>query len=113
MEDITTPKKVKFAEDTKPPASGESTPRAVTSGTTTPQVKTEGAEDEPKISGLVGQLEVYQSGAVKIRFGNGILFDVRIIVFFPSTWGSTSEISGSGSYTAVFLTTRRLYGQRK
>ncbi|KAH8093816.1 RNA polymerase III RPC4-domain-containing protein [Cristinia sonorae] len=68
-------KKVKFAEDTKPPASGASTPLG-TSGAATPQVKKESIEDEPKISGVVGQLEVYQSGVVKIRLGNGILLDV-------------------------------------
>lgn len=67
-------KKVKFAEDTKPPASGASTP----SGATTPQVKKEPAEDEAKISGMVGQMEIYESGTVKMRLGNGILLDVRV-----------------------------------
>lgn len=75
-EDTSGPKKVKFAEDTKPPASGASTP-LTTSGAATPQIKKEVAEEEPKVSGVVGQLEIYQSGAVKLRLGNGILLDVR------------------------------------
>lgn len=74
-DDSSGPKKVKFAEDTKPPGSGASTPQA--SGAATPQAKKELSEDEPKISGVVGQLEIYESGTVKMRLGNGILFDVR------------------------------------
>lgn len=35
-------------------------------------------EEEVKVDGIVGQLEVYQSGAVKMRFGNGIVYDVRV-----------------------------------
>ena len=69
-------KKVKFAEDTKPPASGASTPLG-SSGTVTPQVKKDAEETAPKVSGVVGQIEVYESGAVKLRLGNGILLDVR------------------------------------
>jgi DNA-directed RNA polymerase III subunit RPC4 len=29
------------------------------------------------VDGVIGQLEIYQSGAVKMRLGNGILLDVR------------------------------------
>lgn len=71
-----TTKKVKFAEDTKPPASGASTPLG-SSGTMTPQAKKDAEDLAPKVSGVVGQLEVYESGAVKLRLGNGILLDVR------------------------------------
>ncbi|TCD69616.1 hypothetical protein EIP91_006841 [Steccherinum ochraceum] len=74
-DDTSGTKKVKFAEDTKPPASGASTPQE-TSGAATPQVKKEPGEDEAKISGVVGQLEIYQSGSVKMRLGNGILLDI-------------------------------------
>lgn len=73
-------KKVKFAEDTKPPASGASTPlgsSGTVTPTVTPQVKKDAEESAPKVSGVVGQIEVYESGAVKLRLGNGILLDVR------------------------------------
>ncbi len=29
------------------------------------------------MDGIIGQLEVYKSGAVKMRIGNGIVYDVR------------------------------------
>ncbi|KAI9064046.1 hypothetical protein FKP32DRAFT_1591458 [Trametes sanguinea] len=58
-----TGKKVSFAEDTKPPASAAPGDKA--------------AEVEAqKVDGVVGQLEIYESGAVKLRMGNGILMDV-------------------------------------
>ena len=59
-------KKVSFAADTKPDGSSSS-----------PSV----ALSEPKkvepISGVVGQLEIYRSGAVKIRLANDILLNVK------------------------------------
>ncbi|CDO73287.1 hypothetical protein BN946_scf185008.g49 [Trametes cinnabarina] len=59
-------KKVSFAEDTKPPAAiGAST-----------EGKTESTAEEQKVDGVIGQLEIYQSGAVKLRMGNGIVMDV-------------------------------------
>ena len=72
-------KKVTFAPDVKP-ASGPSTP------STTPApdgVKTEdsnamASKAEPELDGVIGKLEIYQSGTVKIRLNNGILFDVSI-----------------------------------
>jgi DNA-directed RNA polymerase III subunit RPC4 len=55
-------KRVSFSEDTKPPASA---PEDV---------------DEEKlpahVDGVIGQLEIYQSGAVKMRLANDILLDV-------------------------------------
>jgi len=33
-------------------------------------------ELEPKVDGVIGQLEVHRSGAVKMRLGNGIVMDV-------------------------------------
>jgi len=33
-------------------------------------------EPKPKVDGVIGQLEVHQSGAVKMRLGNGIVMDV-------------------------------------
>ncbi|EJD07391.1 uncharacterized protein FOMMEDRAFT_72998 [Fomitiporia mediterranea MF3/22] len=59
---------VTFAPDVKPPASGASTPVADGS-------KKEEAPVVP-LDGVIGQLEIHQSGAVKMRLENGILLDV-------------------------------------
>ncbi|GBE86573.1 hypothetical protein SCP_0904520 [Sparassis crispa] len=72
-------KKVTFADDTKPPApSAPGTPgpsaRAKTEKEKEPEKEKE--KEEPKVDGVIGQLEVYQSGAVKMRLGNGIVMDV-------------------------------------
>ncbi|KAI0272483.1 RNA polymerase III RPC4-domain-containing protein [Gloeopeniophorella convolvens] len=55
-------KRVSFSEDTKPPASA---PEDVD-------------KEQPPVhvDGMIGQLEIYQSGAVKMRLANGILMDV-------------------------------------
>lgn len=34
--------------------------------------------ERPKIDGIIGRLEIYQSGAVRMRLANGILLDVRL-----------------------------------
>lgn len=54
-----------FSDDTKPPA-----PDA-------PQDQAGGKNTAEKVDGVVGQLEVYESGAVKMRLANGIVMDVR------------------------------------
>ncbi|KAF9646363.1 hypothetical protein BDM02DRAFT_3171826 [Thelephora ganbajun] len=63
------PKKVTFA-----------TPDGLESGTTTPTMKPDGPTTEknpdPPIDGTIGQLELYRSGAIKMRLANGILLDV-------------------------------------
>jgi len=68
----TSPKKVAFAADSKAPA--EPASRA----TTAPESAQKGKDGEAdtKVDGVIGQLEVYQSGAVKMRLMNGILLDV-------------------------------------
>ncbi|KAF7794473.1 hypothetical protein EIP86_005607 [Pleurotus ostreatoroseus] len=43
---------------------------------TTPQTEGKLAAEPAKIDGVVGQLEIYRSGAVKMRLGNDILLDV-------------------------------------
>ncbi|KAI0675547.1 RNA polymerase III RPC4-domain-containing protein [Trametes maxima] len=60
-------KKVTFAQDTKPPAPGAAAPAPNT---------TEKQEAQPKVDGVAGQLEIYESGTVKLRLGNGIVMDV-------------------------------------
>jgi len=68
----TTGKKVSFAPDAKSdPTAGAST----TPSTDTPEVKS-------PVDGVIGKLEVYRSGAVKIRLANGILLDVSCNFFF-------------------------------
>ncbi|KAI0072688.1 hypothetical protein K474DRAFT_1604653 [Panus rudis PR-1116 ss-1] len=63
-------KAVSFADDTKPPAPG--------APSTTGQAETTKTKDgeKKKMEGVIGQLEVYASGAVKMRMGNGIVLDV-------------------------------------
>ncbi|KAI0641967.1 RNA polymerase III RPC4-domain-containing protein [Trametes meyenii] len=60
-------KKVTFAQDTKPPAPGAAPPAPSA---------TEKQEAQTKVDGIVGQLEIYESGTVKLRLGNGIVMDV-------------------------------------
>ena len=64
---VDTPKKVTFAT---PDGSGTSTP------TTKPEEPAAEKIPDPLIDGIVGQLELYRSGAVKMRLSNGILLDV-------------------------------------
>jgi len=64
-------KKVSFAPDVKPDKIELPKPNAAGY----PQ------KIEP-VDGVVGQLEIYKSGVVKIRLANGILLDV--CVFIPS-----------------------------
>lgn len=37
---------------------------------------------QPRVDGVIGQLEVYRSGAVKMRLANGILLDVRLASWY-------------------------------
>lgn len=66
-------KKVSFAQGTKPPAAGAQ----ATSNTPGNSGVTKEPEPEEKVEGIIGQLEVYESGAVKMRLANGIVLDVR------------------------------------
>jgi len=63
------PKKVTFA-----------TPDGHESGTTTPTVKPDDSTVEkvsgPPVDGIIGQLELYRSGAIKMRLANGMLLNV-------------------------------------
>jgi len=68
---VDVPKKVTFA-----------TPDGPGSGTTTPTTKLEDSTTEknpdPPVDGVIGQLELYRSGAIKMRLANGILLDVGL-----------------------------------
>jgi DNA-directed RNA polymerase III subunit RPC4 len=68
------PKKVSFATDVKPSSANSSRP---TSAIPEPGPN----PDTPTIlDGIIGQLEVYQSGAVKMRLENGIVLDVSLLL---------------------------------
>jgi DNA-directed RNA polymerase III subunit RPC4 len=71
--DLPTPsKKVTWAPDSKIAQLDSTTPTPV------PETPSQAAEEQvPKVDGVIGQLEVHQSGAVKMRLGNGIILDVR------------------------------------
>jgi len=71
---VDVPKKVTFAT---PDGLG------LGSGTATPTAKPDdSAADkipDPPVDGIIGQLEVYHSGAIKMRLANGILLDVSLL----------------------------------
>ena len=69
-EPSTSSKRVSFAADVKPDITPSRTPSTVPS---------EPKQEQP-LDGIIGQLEVYRSGAVKIRLANGILLDVSVPV---------------------------------
>ncbi|PPQ65472.1 hypothetical protein CVT26_000112 [Gymnopilus dilepis] len=63
-------KKVSFAPDVKPGASTESS--------RTPSVVPSEPSASSPVDGVIGQLEVYKSGVVKMRLANGILLDQAV-----------------------------------
>ena len=73
---VDVPKKVTFA-----------IPDGLGRGATTPSTKPEDSTAEkiadPPVDGIIGQLELYRSGAVKMRLANGILLDVSLL---PSSY---------------------------
>ena len=74
---VDAPKKVTFAT---PDDQGSDT---TTPTTTKPEDSTTEKTPDPPIDGIIGQLELYRSGAVKMRLANGILLDVSL--FQPSS----------------------------
>ncbi|EIN05957.1 hypothetical protein PUNSTDRAFT_106087 [Punctularia strigosozonata HHB-11173 SS5] len=66
-------KAVSFAEDTKPPAS---TPSTSTKSTPEPSQDKKPEQQRVITDGVIGQLEVHRSGAVKMRLGSGVVLDV-------------------------------------
>jgi len=69
---VDVPKRVTFA-----------TPAGPGSGTATPTMKPDDPAAEkvpdPPVDGIIGQLELYRSGAIKMRLSNGILLDVSLL----------------------------------
>jgi DNA-directed RNA polymerase III subunit RPC4 len=67
----TTFKKVTFAPDSK-----SAQPESSTTSTPVPENQQKSVDEpEPKLDGVIGQLEIHQSGAVKMRLKNGIVMD--------------------------------------
>lgn len=66
-------KAVSFAEDTKPPAL---TPSTSTKSTPEPSQDQKPEQQRIITDGVIGQLEVHRSGAVKMRLGSGVVLDV-------------------------------------
>lgn len=69
-------KKVSFAPDVKP----ELTPASSRTASVVPS-EVEATKAVP-LDGVIGRLEVYKSGAVKIRLADGILLDVCCYIVF-------------------------------
>jgi DNA-directed RNA polymerase III subunit RPC4 len=67
------PKKVSFAADAKPGSASSSRLTSVV-----PESVADSEAKPTALDGVIGQLEVYQSGAVKMRLHNGIVLDVSI-----------------------------------
>lgn len=65
---VASEKKVSFAPDVKPSVNADSS--------RTPSVVPAEPPESSPVDGVIGQLEVYKSGAVKMRLANGILLDV-------------------------------------
>jgi DNA-directed RNA polymerase III subunit RPC4 len=71
-------RRVSFAADVKPPAPLPSpTLYSQTPSANAPGTGAVTKEDESKVDGVIGQLQVYRSGAVKMLLSNGIVLDVR------------------------------------
>lgn len=89
-------RKVSFAADVKPPGPSGEPPHA----STAPEV--EKTKEPPRVDGLIGQLEVYRSGAVKMRLGNGIIMDVSLISILPSL--TLTQYLGDWCNSAIVFT---------
>lgn len=66
-------KKVSFAPDSKPSPPDSAQPSAAI------EVELTSNGTQQMVDGVIGQLEVHRSGAVKMRLGNGIILDVSFI----------------------------------
>lgn len=70
-----TGKKVSFGPDVKPPAPETPASSRAASAVPPPEPVEEAANEV--LDGVVGHLNVYKSGAVKLVLGDGIVLDVR------------------------------------
>jgi DNA-directed RNA polymerase III subunit RPC4 len=64
---------------------------------------------QPKIDGIIGRLEIHRSGAVKMHLANGILLDVRsvqvmqLLLLTMSSWQVNAATQPSFLQQAVYL----------
>jgi hypothetical protein len=95
-----TGKKVAFAKDVK------SEPGV------SKRVEAQKEEEAPKVDGVIGQLEIYRSGAVKMRLANGILLDVCFPLENQQLIATLTHwfIVGNCSNTTIFPPTSYLSG---
>ena len=103
--DAAAAKRVTFASDVKPPSLTPGSSRLTPS-----VVASDPAKPEP-LDGIIGQLEVYRSGAVKIRLDNGILLDV--LLFFIVSAYLLIFISGQLGHPALLPPTGCLSKQER
>jgi hypothetical protein len=86
-------KKVSFADDVK----AGSLPGSARGSMAPPEPPAAVKPDEnPLIDGIIGTLEVYRSGAVKMRLHNGILLDVTSFKLFLYAPPSDAINQGNG-----------------
>jgi DNA-directed RNA polymerase III subunit RPC4 len=93
---------VSFSEDTKEPEK-DSAER--------PEELDDGKPPE-HVDGVIGQLEVYQSGAVKMRLANGIVLDVRetpSVSSVPMYSDLHSNDTGFSRHAAILLAAGRTH----
>jgi DNA-directed RNA polymerase III subunit RPC4 len=78
MDASASPKKVTFTADVKPTDTGSTSTTSSRHVSAAPEASAP-EQENVKIDGVIGQLEIYQSGKVKMRFENGFLLDVSVI----------------------------------
>jgi DNA-directed RNA polymerase III subunit RPC4 len=79
MDANASPKKVTFTADVKPTDAGSTSTTSSRHVSAAPEASAAPEQENVKIDGIIGQLEIYQSGKVKMRFENGFLLDVSVI----------------------------------
>lgn len=90
-------KKVDFAKEAKSESGA------------TKKIEVQEVEETPKVDGIIGQLETYRSGTVKMRLANGILFDVCVSVTHLmgfAYWSVTGKCSDATLFSPTSCVSR-------
>jgi DNA-directed RNA polymerase III subunit RPC4 len=102
-------KRVSFAEDTKTASTSKDSSKEADAKE---EESKEGGSNDDKPSGIIGHLEILQSGAVRMRFSNGHVFDVRARYLRPLILFLINMISSDlCCHTTLFSTTSRCAGR--
>ena len=85
------------SDNQRPQRQPEASPKRVSFASDIPPDTPTGSQNNveippPKLDGVIGKLEIYQSGAIKMRLGN-ILYDVSPYVFQHSINGTNAVFS--------------------